>query len=308
MAKELPIAFLERLKEIIPSEHYESVVRTFSLERPVTVRANTLKPSHTLQEVDGLRIVNGVDHAYTWTDKKREELRDSPPIAEGFLYQQGLSSMFVVQVLSPQPKERALDLCAAPGSKTSYMAALMNNEGELIAVDAIKNRLYKLNAVLKTLGVWNTKVKLMDGRRVRDEDLFDKILVDAPCSSEGRFSTHEPKTFAYWSERKIKEMAHKQRGLLLNAARLLKNDGTLVYSTCTFAPEENEAIVDWLLKKTHGVFTVEPIDLPPQMRNYPPIKIWKDKIFNPDIKNCLRVLPDAQFEGFFIAKIKRRAH
>ena len=99
-----------------------------------------------------------------------------------------------------------------------------------------------------------------DGRRLRAHDgLYDRILVDAPCSCEGRFIINEPKSFAYWSVRKIKEMSHKQKGLLLNASRLLGPGGILVYATCTFAPEENEEVVDWFLRKTDGRFELTPI-------------------------------------------------
>ena len=83
--------------------------------------------------------------------------------------------------------------------------------------------------------------------------------MDAPCSCEGRFIINEPKSFAYWSVRKIKEMSHKQKGLLLNASRLLRPGGILVYATCTFAPEENEEVVDWFLRKTDGRFELVPI-------------------------------------------------
>ena len=136
----------------------------------------------------------------------------------------------------------------------------------------------------------------------RDQHGFDKILVDAPCSSEGRFKIADKKTFAYWSLRKIKEMVHKQRGLLLNASRLLKPGGTLVYSTCTFAPEENEGVVNWLLKKTAGALKVEPVLLD-DVVSYPAVEEWEGKIFNPAVRNCFRVLPTSEMEGFFITKI-----
>ena len=115
----------------------------------------------------------------------------------------------------------------------------------------------------------------MDGRRFRvKEQLFDRILVDAPCSSEGRFKYDNPKSYAYWNLRKIKEMAHKQKGLLLNASRLLKPGGVLVYSTCTFAQEENEEVVDWFAKKSQSM----------------------------QFQSMQRIYPDGRMEGFFIAK------
>jgi len=145
----------------------------------------------------------------------------------------------------------------------------------------------------------------MDARRFRPRNsFFDKILVDAPCSSEGRFQSGNPKTLAYWSSRKIKEMMRKQRGLLLAASRLLKPGGILVYSTCTFAPEENEGVVHWLLKKTKGTLRTESIDIP-GVASYPVVTQWNKKEFNGEITKCFRVLPNVHMEGFFIAKFKK---
>lgn len=152
------------------------------------------------------------------------------------------------------------------------------------------------------MGAENIDLRLMDGRRFQARgQLFDRILVDAPCSSEGRFRFEDKKTFAYWSLRKIKEMVEKQRGLLLNASRLLKPGGVMVYSTCTFAPEENEGVVDWLLRKTEGRLKVDEIgfqDIP----RYPAVAEWQNKVYNKQVQNCLRVLPGKQMDGFFITK------
>lgn len=222
-------------------------------------------------------------------------------IQKGFLYRQSLSSMLPAIVLDPRPGERVLDLCAAPGSKTTQMAAMMDNTGEIVAVEAIRQRSYKLRAVIEQMGVANVAIMVIDGRRFKSEQLFDKILIDAPCSSEGRFHLDHPKTFAYWSPRKIKEMARKQRGLLLTASRLLKPGGTMVYSTCTFAPEENEGVVDWLLRKTEGTLEVEAMDLK-GIPHYPCLGEWQGKVFDPRVQKCLRVLPEDGMGGFFIAK------
>jgi 16S rRNA (cytosine1407-C5)-methyltransferase len=139
------------------------------------------------------------------------------------------------------------------------------------------------------------------GRRLREEAPFDRILVDAPCSCEGRFIIHEPKSFAYWSLRKIKEMSHKQKGLLLNASRLLAPDGVLVYATCTFAPEENEEVVDWFLRKTDGRFELTPMQIE-GVKTYPCLTQWHKRSYDLRIRNAVRILPDERMEGFFIAK------
>jgi 16S rRNA C967 or C1407 C5-methylase (RsmB/RsmF family) len=135
--------------------------------------------------------------------------------------------------------------------------------GSIVAIEAVRDRFFKLRAVLALQGAANVRSYCMDGRRFQARDgLFDKVLVDAPCSAEGRFNRFTPKSFGYWSSRKIKEMAKKQKGLLLNASRCVRSGGILVYATCTFAPEENEAVIDWFLRKSNGSFQLESFDMP----------------------------------------------
>ena len=173
-----------------------------------------------------------------------------------------------------------------PGSKVSQTAAMMHNEGRLICVETIPNRYYKLRAVARLLGAENIDFILKDGRRFRPrEDLFDKILVDAPCSTEGRFHTANKKSWRFWSGRKIKEMVRKQKGLLLTASRLLTPGGILVYATCTFAPEENETVIDWLLRKTEGTLNIIPVPLPADIGVYPALREWKGKTFHDQIRS-----------------------
>ncbi len=309
--KELPEQFVARLKQILPPQLFNGVMESFLNPRPLSVRINTLKAQITKvrdslsKKNISFKLVEGLEFALILENISKEELNELDLIKEGLLYQQSLSSMLVAKLLDPQPQERCLDLCAAPGSKTSLMSSLMNNDGEIIALDSVKERFYKLKSVLNILGVKNVQVKLTDGRKFKSDGLFDKILVDAPCSSEGRFHLSQPKTFSYWSERKIKEMAHKQKGLLLNAARYLKKGGRIIYATCTFAPEENEGVLHWFLKKNQGHFICEPIKTMAGLRTYPTVLEWKEKVYNPQIANAIRILPDDHFDAFFIAQLKK---
>jgi len=313
---------------VIPEDHLEAVLQSFSLRRPLSVRLNTLKSqSNPVLEMlvqeniafepvvwykDALILNDGASQDLRKTDLIRLRLHTTDVslgsfISQGYLYLQGLSSMLPALVLNPQPGERVLDLCAAPGSKTTQMVCLMQNQGSLLAVEPIRDRYYKLRSIVSQSGAKIVRFKRMDGRRLRvppTERPFDKILVDAPCSCEGRFRIDEPKTYAYWSLRKIREMARKQKGLLLNASRLLKANGILVYSTCSFAPEENEAVVDWFLRKTEGRFRPLPISLK-GISTYPVLTQWQDRPFHPEIRHGLRVLPDDQMEGFFMARLMR---
>ena len=178
----------------------------------------------------------------------------------------------------------------------------MKNTGEITALEVVKGRFFKLKSVCTLTGAQNVKCLLTDARRYRaGEFLFDKILADVPCSSEGRFNTNDKDSFGYWSPRKIKEMNHKQKGILLNAGRCLKPGGTLVYSTCTFSPEENETAVDWFLKKGKGEFTLEAFTLPDGPR-YETLTSFDKRQYKHDLSACWRILPGQDFTGFFIAK------
>ncbi len=306
--KQIPQEFFERLKQIVPAELYNQVCSHFQRSLPVSLRVNLLKSSlaeaKTILGALGARLEDcpGVAEGLMISDWDPTQLRENSLIREGKLYQQSLASMLAVAALDPHPDDRVLDLCAAPGSKTSQIAARMNNSGTITAVEVIRDRYYKLRAVCALQGCRNVEFKCMDGRRFEArEGYYDRVLVDAPCSSEGRFRADQPKTFAYWSVRKIREMVKKQRGLLLNAARQLKAGGTLVYSTCTFAPEENEGVVDWFLRKSEGSFDV----IAPQLRGIetcPALVSWQKKSFNEKVKDCLRILPGEKTQGFFMAK------
>lgn len=309
MSLGIPPLFLERLQKIIPAGKLDGVIRSFSRVLPITVRINLLKIKKE-EVLDQLKEA-GIEYTrVSWnTDAlilagiTSRGVNDLQLIQDGCLYRQALSSMLPVLVLAPKPGERVLDLCAAPGSKTTQIAAMMDNKGELVAVEAVKARFFKLKAVCQLLGAENVSFKITDGRRFRSHELFDKVLVDAPCSSEGRFSTLDKDSLGYWSERKIKEMVRKQRGLLLTASRLLKPGGVLVYSTCTFAPEENEGVVDWALRKAEGLH-LETVSLP-GVEVYPALAEWEGRDLSPEVKKCVRVLPEEMMEGFFIAKFRK---
>ena len=308
---QLPSQFLDRLQNVIPAREWDSVLKSFDLKRGVSVRVNTLKAgikdAAAIFQSRGIKAlpVSWCPEAFVLAGAGGRTVSDDALVQEGKIYIQSLPSMLPAVVMGPEPGENILDLCAAPGSKTSQMAARMKNEGWITAVEAVKDRMYKLKSVLSLLGVTNVSIKLMDGRQFRPQGgLFDKILVDAPCSSEGRFKISDKKSFQYWSLRKIKEMVQKQRGLLLNASRLFKPGGVLVYSTCTFAPEENEGVVDWLLRKSKERLAILPVEIP-GVQTYPAVQKWQEKSFSADVRHCFRVLPNEIMEGFFITKVTK---
>jgi 16S rRNA (cytosine1407-C5)-methyltransferase len=308
----LPEVFIQRLRDIIPPASWAEVLETFHRPRPVSVRINTLKVGREAalallrQEGIGFCQTSCCPEMLVVDPGSSEALTNSALVREGLLYRQGVASALPARVLDPRPEDRVLDMCAAPGSKTTQLAARMENRGVLVAVEAVRGRYYKLKSVAALCGVTNAVFHCMDARRFRARgELFDKILLDAPCSSEARFRTDDPRTLAYWSPRKIRETARKQKGLILAASRLLKPGGRLVYSTCAFAPEENEGIVDWFLKKTDGAFRVESCR-PEGVALYPARTSWQGKAYRPEVEQCCRVLPGDIMEGFFIASLKRR--
>lgn len=247
-------------------------------------------------------------HAYMVRGMAREVLSHHPLADEGKIYQQAISSMIPAVILDARPGERVLDACAAPGSKTTQIAAMMRNEGQIIAVEAVKGRFFRLKSVCGLLGATAVVCKLCDARRFRpsDGELFDKVLVDAPCSSEGRFKADNPDSVLYWSLRKIREMSYKQKGILMSVSRLVRPGGILVYATCTFAPEENEEVVDWFLRKSEGFFDLEDAGVEGIPR-LPCLTRWGKNVYHEDVMKCLRVRPDQAFTGFFVAKFKKKA-
>ena len=224
----------------------------------------------------------------------------------GYYYIQEIASMLPVLVLNPKPNERVLDLCASPGSKTTQIAARMENTGLLVANEVKFGRIKILAANTERCGVMNVIMTRKDGialcKRFKDENfLFDKILLDAPCSGEGTIRS-TPRTLEMWNINTIKLLSNLQKSLIASAIEILKPNGELVYSTCTHAPEEDEEIVDFALKNFN--VEVEKIELP--LKTSPGILKWEEKEYAEDIKYSCRVYPHlADTEGFFIVKLKK---
>lgn len=315
----LPDPFVARLEQIVPADRLGAVLASFEEPEATGFRVNTLlRPEDEV--LDALRAegvpveaVEGVPGAYTVPADGREALLASLPYAEGHVYVQNVSSQLPPHALAPRPGDRVLDLCAAPGSKTGQIAALLGGAGEVTAVEKVRPRFYKLKANVYAQGATNVLPWMGNGAAYwrREPEAFDRVLVDAPCSTEGRFRTHDPETTAYWSPRKVKEMRSKQVKLLWAGVQALKPGGTLVYSTCTFAPEENEGV----LAKALGTFgdAIEVVDAnlpatgPVAEQATPALAEWNGKAFPDGVRNARRVLPDGRLEGFFIARILKHA-
>lgn len=306
----LPEEFLQRLHNIIPANKLQAVIDSFSNTKHCTFRLNTLKETkeNILTQLNALTF-ESLPHfhdCYYIDNKQRDVLTRSAAAENGLIYIQNPSSMLAPIILDPIENSEILDLCAAPGSKTSQIACMMKNSGRLAAVEKNRARFYKLKANCERLGITNTHFYLKDGATVwrSCENRFDKTLIDAPCSSETRFNSHDPKSYAHWNLKKIKEMTKKQWPLLSSAFRATKPGGTLVYSTCSFAPEENEVIVNKLIKRFKGSASIKPIHI--TLDNIQPgLTEWGNKKMDPSLENCIRILPNNIFSGFFICLIEK---
>ena len=315
----LPAAFTERLVRIVPPEHLDSVLATFAAPHAVGFRINTLKAeaetvlARLVEEGLEVEPITGVPGAFMVSASQRPVLLASLPYAEGLVYVQNVSSQLPPLALGPRSGERVLDLCAAPGSKTRQLACLLQDDGEIVAIEKVRDRFYKLRSNLAEQGAACVLPVLASGTAYwhRESEAFDRVLVDAPCSTEGRFRVAEPETTRYWSLRKIKEMQAKQRKLLFSGIQALKPGGTLVYSTCTFAPEENEAVLDKALRTFGDAIEIVDAGLP---TTGPVAKAmqaglteWNGRTFDPQVTQTRRVLPDGLLEGFFIARLTKHA-
>lgn len=228
----------------------------------------------------------------------------------GYYYIQDIASMLPALALAPKSDEMILDLCSAPGSKTTQIAAIMQNTGTIIANDVSLGRIKILATNLERCGVANCVITKKDGialcRKMKKMNLlFSKILVDAPCSGEGTLRS-SAKTAVMWNIKTIYLLSRLQKKMIETALEILKPDGEMIYSTCTHAPEENEEVIDYTLKKFKGEIKLEIPMLPSELKTRQGIARWENTKFNSEIKNCVRIYPqDNDTEGFFVAKIKK---
>jgi 16S rRNA (cytosine1407-C5)-methyltransferase len=311
--RELPELFLERLRRILPSSRWDATVNTFAAPKPTTFRVNPFKATAEAvrDELAGygfhVERVSWYPEAMIVRRGRLRELQETAFYRSGAIYVQSLSSMVPPLALDPRPGETVLDLTAAPGSKTTQMSCLMRGEGRLVANDNNRVRFFKLRANVLQQAARNVELSLRPGEafgRVQP-GAFDRVLADVPCSAEGRFDLREPKSFRFWKPAKIREMVRKQKRLLASGIAALRPGGVLVYSTCTFAPEENEAVIHWALERFGETMALEPIRVGCS-NAASGLASWDGVPFHPSLKLACRLLPTADMEGFFVARLRKR--
>ncbi|KAL7722433.1 SAM-dependent MTase RsmB/NOP-type domain-containing protein [Entamoeba marina] len=279
--------------------------------RPVTIRVNTLKSRR--RELAQKLINRGVNvDMVEWSKsglvvyESQVPIGATPEYLSGMYMLQSSSSWVSVIALAPQPNEKVLDMCSAPGGKTAHIAALMKNTGVLIANDVNKDRLKAVIANCHRLGVTNAVITNYDGHEFPTVmSQFDRVLVDAPCTGLGIIS-RDPAAKLSKSDADIKECTRVQKELILHAIDSVnsksKTGGYVVYSTCSVTVEENEAVIEYALKKRN--VKVVPIALPDGVGE-PGFTRFRQFRFHQSLNLARRFFPHLQnMDGFFVCKLK----
>ena len=297
--------------QLVPTSELLEFLDACEMPRPVTIRTNTLKTRR--RDLATALIGRGVnlDPVGTWSKvglvvyDSQVPIGATPEYLAGHYILQGASSFLPVMSLAPQVNERILDMCAAPGGKATYIAALMKNTGLLVCNDSNKERCKAIIGNVHRLGVQNTIVCNYDGRKfAKIMSGFDRILVDAPCSGTGVIAK-DPSVKTSKSEVDIERCSHIQKQLILEAIDALdatsSTGGYLVYSTCSVLVEENEGVIDYALKRrdVKVVDTGLTFGVPGFVR-------YREKRFHPSLSLTRRFYPHTHnMDGFFVAKLRK---
>ena len=299
---------VELIEKLLPGEK-EAFFASLDKQLPHTIRFNSLKgdPEHLAaflrQQGFGFELFPGFDDIYRLTYQPYP-IGKSLSHFLGHFYVQDVASMIPPRVLNPQPGETVLDMSAAPGSKTTQMAVMMQNQGAILANDIVQKRLKALINNLQRMGIVNTAVVKNYGESFGNRyfQVFDKILLDPACSGLGTLHK-SPEVLSWWTPAHCVRLARSQKQLIKSAVKALKPGGVLVYSTCTLTPEENEEIIDFALREFP--VELEPIDLP-ELKVRPGLTAFENKVFDQRLSKALRLYPfENQTEGFFIAKLRK---
>ena len=309
---ELPKAFIEEMKELL-GEEYPAYLATY--ERPVRqgLRINLQKLTQEKWEAldpFGCEPVPWIQNGY-YTEKEEGEEKGFGPSRHpyyyaGLYYIQEPSAMTPASRLLVKPGERVLDLCAAPGGKATELGCRLAGQGFLVANDISNSRAKALLKNLELTGLPNYYVTSEDPEKLRGcfPEYFHKILIDAPCSGEGMFHK-EPQMARYWEEKPPAYYAGIQKRLILQGADMLRPEGMLLYSTCTFSKKENEEVIAFLLKERPDMETIEPEPYKDFSKGFS-LEDETEEI-NRQLEKCIRLFPHKiSGEGHFAALLRKK--
>ncbi len=291
---------LDELKCLI-SKYYDNtdeIIQGLSVRRKSTFRVNKIKSS--VEEIEG--VLNSLNIKYSkpvfskdaFIIEEQVNLSDLDIVKEGKVYLQSLSSQIPVLYMDLSESNDILDMCAAPGGKTSQIASLALNQKNIMACEANKIRSERLKYNLSLQGASKANVLVTDARKLDSFFRFDTILLDAPCSGSGTININNPRDLKSFSLDLVKNSSKTQKELLKKAIEILKPGHTMVYSTCSILKCENEEVLKTVLSKN---VVIEPIS----------IDIDSKYLLKSDIDGVLTFAPSDLYEGFFVAKIKKLA-
>ena len=304
--KKLPKDFIENLYELHSPLVADKILAGMSGKRNTTLRVNTLKYNiqdlmRYFREINiKFERVNFYKDALIIKNANEKDIQKLDIYEKGYIYLQSLSSMVPPLVLGVKENENILDMASAPGSKTTQISAMMKNTGHIIANELDKIRCERLKFNIENQGSKNVEVINGYGEKLGEKypENFDRVLLDTPCSGEGRFIAEMPGTYRNWSKRTVKELSKIQRKLIKSGYNALKPGGIMVYSTCTLNLEENENILKWALENLN----LKMIDIDIKVKGAIPGDSINTKL---GIEKTIKILPTKEMEGFFVAKLRK---
>lgn len=300
---ELPVQFLENMKELLSPEEYQAYLDSYQEERVYGLRVNTNKI--TPEEFETIcpfpiKRIPWIPNGYYYEGSSKPA--KDPYYFAGLYYLQEPSAMTPAWELPIEPGDRVLDLCAAPGGKSTELAAKLKGKGILVSNDISNSRAKALLKNLELFGIPNALITSEAPYKLaeRFQGYFDKILIDAPCSGEGMFRKDQA-VIRSWIEHGNDFYVKLQKEIVSYALQMLKPGGMLLYSTCTFSPLEDEQIVQFMLEQDPSLELVEPVWYEGFDHGHPE---WADG--NPDLTRCVRIWPHRmKGEGHFLAMVKK---
>lgn len=301
MEKHVTEFLIEMLNQQYGEEITSKILEGYLKKRMVTFRVNTLKTS--IEKVEEVLKNNNIefgkvswsDVAYIVKNVREDTLKELEVYKKGEIYLQSLSSMLPPIVLEPKENTDILDMCAAPGGKTTELASLTNNNANITACELNKIRIEKLKYNIEKQGATSVYIMQEDGRKINDFFSFDNILLDAPCSGSGTLNVENVNLEKTFTEKLLEKSQKAQLELLSKAVKILKQGQEMVYSTCSILSKENEEIVSKILKNNK----VEIVPIEFKGKEELPLLPTK-------IAGTLCVMPTKLYEGFFIAKIRKK--
>lgn len=298
--EKIPELLLQRLKQQYTEDELEQIISGYNKTRKVTIRVNTIKSN--LEKVCKQLEENNISYEKVLWSKtaliinqaKEEQIQALEIYQNGEIYMQSLSSMLPPIILNPKQGTDILDMAAAPGGKTTQIAAITENKAFITACEINKLRAERLKYNIEKQGASSVNIMATDARRLDDYFSFNQILLDAPCSGSGTINLNDTEKTLVFTENFENKLKKTQTELLEKAIKLLKKGNEMVYSTCSILVKENENIINKILKKAN----VEVV--PIEFEGMEHIPMLPNKI-----EGALCVCPNELYEGFFVIKLKK---